>query len=51
VRAGLLDRIPPEPLGGSFLYDPKTGDVTSSVLHDRLTIFIHPREQQAADGH
>jgi hypothetical protein len=50
VEAKLIDRLPREPLGGQFLYDPETGEVNSSVLHDRLAIFIHPREQQANDG-
>lgn len=37
--------VPAEPLGGSWAYDPKTGQVSSSVLNAKLGIFIHPRDE------
>jgi hypothetical protein len=42
VSAGLIAQIPPEALGGRFQYDPATGTVESSVLHERLKLFTHP---------
>jgi tetratricopeptide (TPR) repeat protein len=42
VRDGEIDAIPKESLGGQFTLDPKTGEVNSTVLKDRLAIYIHP---------
>jgi hypothetical protein len=42
VDVGLLRSVPEESLGGVFLYDPATGKVQSSVLHDRLKVFGQP---------
>ncbi|MBS2029371.1 MAG: hypothetical protein JST54_15825 [Deltaproteobacteria bacterium] len=42
--------IPVEPLGGSWNYDPATGTVKSSVLKERLDIYIHPREAAQASA-
>lgn len=38
VSAGLLSALPVDELGGTFEYNPATGEVESSVLHDRLRI-------------
>lgn len=42
--------IPKEPLGGSWLYDPKEGVVRSSVLNERLTLYVHPAEHSKAQN-
>ncbi len=36
--AGLLPALPVEPSGGRYLYDPKTGAVSSSEMTERLTL-------------
>jgi hypothetical protein len=35
VAVGLLSRLPEEPAGGRYLYDPITGAVSSSEMHER----------------
>ena len=39
VSSGLLPQIPPEPFGGSYELNHKTGKVTSSTHPDRLRVF------------
>ena len=39
ATSGYLDRVPPEPFGGSYLLDAKTGQVTSSTHPNRLKVF------------
>ena len=39
VSSGLLTALPTDELGGTFEYDPSTGSVESSRLHERLKIF------------
>ncbi len=43
--AGAGTSVPPEPLGGEWIYDPSTGEVSSSALKDDLKIRIHPRDR------
>jgi hypothetical protein len=43
VLDGLLHRIPPEPFGGTYAYDPATHGVRSSVMKDRLKARGHRR--------
>lgn len=38
VGAGLLSALPAEPSGGRYLYDAKTGIVSSSEMPERLTV-------------
>jgi hypothetical protein len=38
VRAGLLSALPVEPSGGRYLYDAKSGAVSSSEMTERLTL-------------
>ena len=38
IEAGLLPALPVEPSGGRYLYDPKTGAVSSSEMTERLTL-------------
>lgn len=38
VRDGLLSALPVEPSGGRYLYDPKTGRVSSSEMTERLSL-------------
>lgn len=38
VGAGLLPALPVEPSGGRYLYDARTGAVSSSEMTDRLTL-------------
>jgi hypothetical protein len=38
VRAGLLSALPVEPSGGGYLYDAKSGAVSSSEMAERLTL-------------
>jgi len=38
VRQNLLTRLPIEPSGGRYLYDPSTGRVSSSEMPERLTL-------------
>lgn len=42
--------VPPDPLGGEWVYDASTGKVRSSSLTDDLTIRIHPRDRAAAEA-
>ena len=39
ASSGYFDRVPPEPFGGSYLLDAKTGQVTSSTHPNRLKVF------------
>lgn len=39
VSSGMVKALPEEGLGGVFVYDSASGEVESSVLHDRLEIF------------
>jgi hypothetical protein len=39
VSAGYLERVPEEPFGGIYLFDSKTGQVTSSTHPARLKVF------------
>lgn len=41
-RAGLLAGIPPDPSGGTFLYNPLDGTVESSVLGERRPFRLAP---------
>jgi len=38
VDGGLLPALPLEPSGGRYVYDPKTGTVSSSEMTERLTL-------------
>ena len=38
VDAGFLSALPVEPSGGRYLYDPKTGSVSSSEMTERLAL-------------
>jgi hypothetical protein len=42
VTTGMITKVPEESLGGTFQYDPATGQVRSSVLHERLQVFEEP---------
>ncbi len=38
LTAGLLTAVPPEPFGGEYRYDAKTGGISSSTHAERLRI-------------
>jgi hypothetical protein len=39
IAAGDLTRLPSEPLGGHYVYDPKTGQVRSTMMNQPLEVF------------
>lgn len=39
LDAGMITSLPPDPLGGRYLVDPRTGEVTNSKLKRRLKVF------------
>jgi hypothetical protein len=49
VAAGFLPGIPLEPYGGNYLYDPKTGKVSSSSHDERMGVY-QPADSLATRG-
>lgn len=47
VQVGILMGLPPEPFGGEYRYDPKSGTVSSSTHPERLKTF-HKRTKAPA---
>jgi hypothetical protein len=45
VLKGVLHKLPTEPFGGRYLYDPKTRQVRSSETKDRMKLFGHRAKQ------
>jgi len=43
VGPALLRRLPPEPFGGRYLYDPQTETVKSSEVKERMKAYSHRR--------
>lgn len=43
VEAGLLQRLPAEPFGGKYAYDPTTGEIRSSEAKERMRIITRRR--------
>jgi hypothetical protein len=41
----VLPKLPTEPFGGRYLYDPRTQQVRSSVIKDRMRLFGHRAQQ------
>lgn len=39
VSSGMLKTIPEEPYGGSYVFDPKTGEVSSSTHNERMRVY------------
>ncbi len=39
VSSGVLKMIPEEPYGGSYVFDPKTGEVSSSTHNERMRAY------------
>jgi len=42
VAGGIVDRIPPEPLGGSYRMNPSDGTVSSTSMPEGLRVHRHP---------
>lgn len=42
VTGGIVNRVPAEPLGGSYRVNPSDGTVSSTSLPDRLRVHLHP---------
>lgn len=45
VGPGQLSRLPEEPFGGRYVYDPATGVIRSSEVKERMRIPVHRRMQ------
>ena len=43
VEAGILQRLPAEPFGGKYVYDPMTGEIRSSEAKERMRIITRRR--------
>jgi tetratricopeptide (TPR) repeat protein len=43
AEAGLLRRLPEEPFGGKYVYDPTTGEIRSSEAKERMRIVTRRR--------
>jgi tetratricopeptide (TPR) repeat protein len=50
VRAGLLDRVPPDPFGGRFEIDPATGKARSSTGKTPSRLHTSGYRQRALEG-